>query len=68
MSSDDVKAESAQGMGDAWKLWRGWIDMEWEEGEMQRATAVLIAAAGPLDALGKSLSLGVVFHTQFFKR
>lgn len=57
LSSDEVKSMSAEGRGEAWVLWKGWVEMEWEAGEWTRVARVLEAAAAGkqgLDGLGQS--------------
>ena len=53
LSSEEVKKMSSEGRGDAWKLWRGWVEMEWEQKDEKRVLQVIAAAAGPVGLLGE---------------
>lgn len=53
LSSEEVKKMSSEGRGDAWKLWRGWAEMEWEQKDEKRVLQVISAAAGPVGLLGE---------------
>lgn len=57
LSLEEVKIMSYEGRGEAWILWKGWVEMEWDAGEWTRVARVLHAAASGkkgIEGLGQS--------------